>query len=87
MIYKDLLAFCQGLTEEQLQQEVYVDVTEDTPIKIEQAIVTTEDQYWEHHGDALGTLQEIKNEYPDDWEDIIVDAVIQKAGTVLLLNE
>jgi hypothetical protein len=86
MTYEQLKAFCNSLTDEQLKQEVYLSQTDDAAIKIESAIVTEQDEYFDHC-DALGTLEMIKEENPSDWEDVIADASTCPKGTVMLLNE
>jgi len=84
--YNDLKSFCDSLTEEQLQQEVYLALVEDSAIKVESAQVQKEDQYFEHT-EPYGTLEEIKNEYPDTWEEVVADCNISPKGTVFLCNE
>lgn len=86
MTYEQLKSFCNSLTPEQLQQEVYLAQVDDAAIKVESAHISTEDQYFDHC-DGLGTLEEIKAENPDDWEDIVADATCCPKGTVMLLNE
>lgn len=86
MTYEQLKTFCNSLTPEQLQQEVHLSIVDSHAEKVVSAIVTKEDQYFDH-GDGLGTLEEIKAEYPDEWEDIISDASLCPQGTVMLINE
>jgi len=86
MTYTQLKAFCNSLTEKQLQQEVYLAQVDDAAIKIERAHVSTEDTYFDHC-DGLGTLEEIMEQYPEDWLDVIDGATRCPAGTVMLLNE
>ncbi len=84
--YQDLKTFCESLSQEQLQQEVHLAIVDDASIKIESAHVSEQDEYFDHC-DSLGTLELIKNEYPDEWEDMIEDATICPKGTVFLVNE
>jgi hypothetical protein len=86
MTYDQLKTFCNSLTPEQLQQEVYLAQVDDSAIKVESAFITDKDQYFDHT-DGLGTLEEIKEEYPTEWEDVIADATICPKGTVMLCNE
>ncbi len=86
MNYEQLKTFCNSLTEEQLQQEVYLSQVDDAAIKVERAIVSEDDKYFDH-SDALGTLEMIKEEDPDDWQEIIADATLCPKGTVMLLDE
>lgn len=86
MTYEQLKAFCNSLTDEQLKQEVYLAQVDDAAIKVESAIITDRDEYFDHT-DGLGGLEEIKEENPDDWEDVITDATLCPKGTVMLCNE
>lgn len=86
MNYEQLKIFCNSLTPEQLQQEVYLAQVDDAAIKVESALISEEDEYFDH-GDALGNLELIKEENPDDWEDVIADATLCPKGTVMLCNE
>lgn len=86
MTYGELKEFCNKLTPEQLEQEVYLSIVDSHAEKVVSAIVTDEDQYFDH-GDGLGTLEEIKAENPDDWEDVVADATICPKETVCLINE
>lgn len=86
MNYQQLKEFCNLLTNEQLQQEVYFCKVDDCSIKVERALITEEDEYFDHT-DSLGTLEIIKEENPGDWEDIILDASMTPKGTVLLVDE
>ena len=86
MNYEQLKAFCNSLTEEQLKQEVYLAQVDDASIKVESALISEQDEYFDH-GDGLGTLEMIKEENPDDWEEIVADATLVPKGTVFLLNE
>lgn len=84
--YNDLKAFCNSLTEEQLQQEAYFTIVDGAATKIESAHVQDVDRYFDHC-DEIGTLEEIKNENPEDWQDVIADATVVPKGTVFLCNE
>lgn len=86
MTYKELKDFCNSLTEEQLTQEVYVARVDDSPVKVESHEITDVDRYFDHT-DLIGTLEEIKADNPDDWQDIIEDATLVPAGTVMLVDE
>jgi hypothetical protein len=86
MTYQELKDFCNSLTPEQLQQKVYLSIVDSHAEKVVSAIVTKEDEYFDH-GDGLGTLEEIKSESPDEWEDIIADAQLCPKGTAMLINE
>lgn len=86
MNYEKLKQFCNSLTEEQLQQEVYLALVDSHAEKVASALVTEADEYFDH-GDSMGTLEMIKEENPDDWEDIISDATLCPKGTVMLVNE
>lgn len=86
MTYEQLKDFCNSLTNEQLQQEVYLTIVDSHAERVGCAIITKEDEYFDH-GDSLGNLQAVKDENPDDWEDVIVDATVCPKGTVMLINE
>jgi hypothetical protein len=86
MNYQTLKDFCNSLTEEQLKQEVYLAQVDSNAIKVECCHITERDEYFDHC-DSLGTLDEIKKENPDDWEDIIEDATLCPKGTVMLVDE
>ena len=86
MTYQELKDFCNTLTEDQLKQEVYLSQTDDAAIKIESAVISNEDIYFDHT-EELGNLQSVKDDNPDDWEDIIEEATLCPKGTVYLLNE
>lgn len=86
MTYQDLKRFCNSLTTEQLQQEVHLSQVDNSAIKVVSAHVTDED-IWFDHCDALGNLEQIKQDNPDDWEDVIEDAILCPKGTVMLVDE
>jgi hypothetical protein len=86
MTYEELKTFCNSLTTEQLQQEVFLSIVDSHCEKIISCLVSEEDEYFDH-GDGLGTLEIIKQENPEDWEDIISDATLVPKGTVYLINE
>lgn len=86
MNYQDLKDFCNSLTDEQLKQDVYLARTDDSAIKVECAHISEEDEYFDH-GTGLGTLEMIKEENPDDWEDIIEDVTLCPKGTLMLCDE
>ena len=84
--YQDLKDFCNSLEAEQLKQECGLAIVDQEYVKIESAFVSDEDEYFED-GESLGTLELLKNEYPDEWEEIAESATICPKGTVFLLNE
>jgi len=86
MNYQELKDFCNKLTEDQLKVEVWVARTDDTPIKVSCGHISEEDEYFDHT-DGLGTLDIIKKENPNDWEDVIADATLVPKGTVMLCDE
>ena len=86
MNYQLLKDFCNSLTDEQLQQDVYLAQVDSASIKVECAHITEEDEYFDHT-DCWGTLEEIKANHPEDWEEIIEDATICPKGTVILTDE
>jgi hypothetical protein len=86
MNFQQLKDFCNSLTAEQLQQEVYLARTDDSAIKVEAGHITEEDEYFDHT-DGLGGLESIKTQFPDDWEDVVADATLCPKGTVMLTDE
>ena len=86
MNYEQLKAFCNSLTKGQLTQEVYLAQVDDSAIQVESALISDQDEYFDH-SDSLGTLEVIKKENPDDWETIVADATLCPKGTVMLCNE
>lgn len=86
MTYKQLKDFCNSLTEEQLEQEVYLSQVDDAAISVDGAGVSQEDEYYDHC-DGYGTLEMIKENYPDEWEEIIEEASVCPKGTVFLIHE
>lgn len=86
MNYQELKDFCNSLTAEQLKQEVYLSQVDGIAIRVGCGHITEKDQYFEH-SDSLGTLEEIMNENPEDWKDIVDDAALCPKGTVMLTDE
>lgn len=86
MTYKQLKDFCDTLNDQQLEQEVYLSVVDSHAEKVASALITDKDEYFDHT-DPLGTLDQIKEVNPDDWEDVIADATLCPKGTVMLVNE
>lgn len=88
MIYKELKQQLEGLTEEQLEQQVVV-INGDTEDVLMPSFIdiSKEDIYWEHHGDCIGNLEEVKKQCADEglnWEDEILDMVKCDTGTVTI---
>lgn len=85
MTLLELKQFLETLSSEQLEQPAVVFVDDDeTGHEIDHSHITTEDIYWEHHGDCLGTIDEAKESLGDEWEDEKDDLVIIKAGAISL---
>ena len=84
MTYRELKTKIDSFTESQLNQQIAVFEGDDEVAKLIDSVeISTEDWYFDHT-DCLGNLQSIKEENPDDWQDIIDDATLVPAGTVSL---
>lgn len=85
MNYRELKEFLETLTSEQLEQPAVVFESEDEQGKfIDSHEVSDEDFYWEHHGDCIGNLDEVKSQFGEKWEEEIDDLIKVPAGMVSL---
>lgn len=86
MNYSDLKKFCDSLNDEQLSQEVFLAITDEEAHKVTCGNVTEKDE-WFDHCDSMGTEDEIKAEFGDNWEEEAEDYTKVPKGTVLLISE
>lgn len=85
MTYKDLIEELQALSPEQLLQPAHVLAGEDENARpVDSLDISDEDVYWEHHGDCIGNLEQVKETFGEDWEHEIEDLIQVPAGTVLI---
>lgn len=81
MTYKELFA---QLTPEQMEQQIAIFHGDEEDAHLDVSInISEEDEYFDHC-DSYGNLAQVKEDNPDDWEDIIEDATICPKGTVTL---
>lgn len=86
MTFQKIKERVNTLSEEHLQEEAYVSMDDNGAVKIGCLHITEEDEYFDHT-DPLGTLEMIKEENPDDWEDIVEGATLVKKGTIMFIAE
>lgn len=88
MTYKELKLFIETLTDEQLEQAVgFFDEDTEAGKAIDGWDISTEDIYWEHHGDCVGTYNDVKDLAKSegiDIDDAIEDLIKVPKGTVSL---
>lgn len=83
MTLQELKDFLGTLSEEQLKQPAIFFPGDDTDgLEIDHWDISEEDMYWERHGDCLGNLEQAKDTFGDEWEEVKEDHVTVPKGTI-----
>ncbi len=82
MKLKELKTFLNKLTPAQLEQPFVVFGDDDElAIQPNEIKISEEDIYWEHNV-CFGNIEQLKQDFPDDWEDEIQGLNIVPKGTI-----
>lgn len=85
MTLQEVKDFLGTLSEDQLKNPFVFfpgDDDEAEGTEINSWYVSEEDMYWEHHGDVIGNLEQVKDTFGDDWENEIEELIKIPKGTV-----